>query len=110
MVFFARHLSETTEKDVLNTIENLRNDIKSLENKFNEVSLKYQSWLEERAIWEKDLRDKIAKKIDYLNKRDGQISEKELLRANLMRKLGLLPKNLNTSTPHDVDNGTQTKI
>lgn len=78
------------KKDV-NEYENLKKEIENLKSEIkahnSTVDLKYMNWLEEKEIWIKELRDKISKKVEYLNKREDALDMKTVLKNQMMSKL-----------------------
>jgi predicted nucleic acid-binding Zn-ribbon protein len=74
-----------------NEYENLQKEIENLKSEIrahnSAVDLKYMNWLEEKEIWIRELRDKIQKKVEYLNKREDALDMKAVLKNKMMAKL-----------------------
>jgi hypothetical protein len=83
-----------------NEYENVQKQIENLRSEFiahkSAIDLKYMNWLEEKEIWLRELRDKIAKKIEYLNKKEDQLDMKTVLKNQMMKKMFPIPRRLLT--------------
>ena len=87
----------------INLIENLQKEIKNLkeitenlQKDLKKVDLKYMNWLEEKELWIKELRDKIQKKVDYINKKEESLDMKEVYKNKIISKF--MPKSNNFQT------------
>lgn len=77
-------------------IKNLKEITENLQKDLKKVDLKYMNWLEEKELWIKELRDKIQKKVDYINKKEESLDMKELYKNKIISKF--MPKSNNFQT------------
>lgn len=71
---------ETIKKE----LENLKSDFEAHK---RAVDTKYMNWLEEKEIWIKELRDKIAKKVEYLNKKEDNLDMKQVFKNKMLKSM-----------------------
>lgn len=79
------------QDDSASKIAELNKKIDDLSLEIKELKSKYVLWLEEKEIYVKELKNRIEKKIDYVNKKDTNASLKDLYKMKLAKKLGILP-------------------
>lgn len=87
-------------------VETTHKRLDSIEQRNKEIDLKYSTWLEEKALWEKELKDKIMKRVNYINQKENSMSIKEQVKTKTLQRMGLLPKakDINTLDETGVQN------
>lgn len=112
MAFLSWFRKKETPYDV-NVLKTLTNDVEKLKNTIENQTLElqrlksnYVQWLEEKEIYIKQIRDRIEKKIDYVNKQQDAAPLKkqiqEAVHKKIMRQLGLKPHGEAQTNQEDV--------
>jgi len=93
---FRKEITRDEFENVLKELADLREQNEKLKNDFKEVQQKYLTWLEETQASIREFRDRIAKKVSYLEKKEEKLDTKELLRNKILRRYGYLAKDLSS--------------
>lgn len=80
-------------KTLQSDVEKLKNSLENQSLEIQRLKTNYLQWLEEKEIYIKQIRDRIEKKIDYVNKQQDVTPIKkqiqEAVHRKVMRSLGL---------------------
>jgi len=102
-MFWTKKTTIDTEK-IENDLRRLREEVEDLRGMMKKVSIKYEEWLEDARLRNEELRTKVMKKVEYMQKKEDTLDIRQLARRKLMQKAGLIPKDINrwkdNSTPN----------
>jgi len=87
---FSRENTRFDYENVLQQLAGIRDEIDKLKSEFKEIRLKYETWLEEKEYTIREFRDKIAKKVAYLEKKEDNLDYKDIAKAKLLKRYGYL--------------------
>lgn len=85
-------------------IAQLRREFDDLRADFDKLKLKNENYIADNMLIVKELRERIEKKMNYINNKENQVDVKQALRNKMLRTLGVKPQDLNNSNNIGVSN------